>query len=87
MTTEGLAKELETLGRGTGPVALVLAGLAAATCAASEGLLTRLPGPLAAGGQAGTTSLIRNYLAFPRGISGRELALRPSSRRSCSVPS
>lgn len=60
---------------GAGP-----AGLAAATYAASEGLRTLLLEPLAAGGQAGTTSLIRNYLGFPRGISGRELALRASEQ-------
>jgi thioredoxin reductase (NADPH) len=35
---------------------------------------------LATGGQAGTTSLIRNYLGFPRGISGRELAWRASQQ-------
>jgi thioredoxin reductase (NADPH) len=56
---------------GAGP-----AGLAAATYAASEGLRTLLAERLAAGGQAGTTSLIRNYLGFPRGISGRDLAQR-----------
>jgi thioredoxin reductase (NADPH) len=44
--------------------------------AASEGLTTLLVEPEAVGGQAGTTSVIRNYLGFPRGISGRELASR-----------
>jgi thioredoxin reductase (NADPH) len=58
---------------GAGP-----AGLAAATYAASEGLRTLLLERLAAGGQAGTTSLIRNYLGFPRGVSGQELAQRAS---------
>lgn len=52
------------------------AGLTAAMYAASEGLKTLLLEPEAIGGQAGTTSLIRNYLGFPRGISGRELASR-----------
>jgi thioredoxin reductase (NADPH) len=56
---------------GAGP-----AGLAAATYAASEGLHTLLLEREAIGGQAGTTSLIRNYLGFPRGISGGELAAR-----------
>jgi thioredoxin reductase (NADPH) len=56
------------------------AGLAATTYAASEGLRTLLLERLAAGGQAGTTSLIRNYLGFPRGISGQELALRASEQ-------
>jgi thioredoxin reductase (NADPH) len=32
------------------------------------------------GGQAGTTSLIRNYLGFPRGISGKELAARAAEQ-------
>ena len=52
------------------------AGLTAAMYAASEGLATLLLEREALGGQAGTTSLIRNYLGFPRGISGRELASR-----------
>jgi thioredoxin reductase (NADPH) len=52
------------------------AGLTAAMYAASEGLKTLMLEPEAIGGQAGTTSLIRNYLGFPRGISGRELASR-----------
>jgi thioredoxin reductase (NADPH) len=54
---------------GAGP-----AGLSAATYGASEGLRTLLLEPEALGGQAGTSSLIRNYLGFPRGISGRVLA-------------
>jgi thioredoxin reductase (NADPH) len=52
------------------------AGLTAAMYAASEGLKTLMLEPEAIGGQAGTTSLIRNYRGFPRGISGRELASR-----------
>jgi thioredoxin reductase (NADPH) len=52
------------------------AGLAAAVYAASEGLQTAVIEREAIGGQAGTSSLIRNYLGFPRGISGAELALR-----------
>jgi thioredoxin reductase (NADPH) len=56
---------------GAGP-----AGLAAAVYAASEGLRTVLVERETVGGQAGTSSLIRNYLGFPRGISGAELAQR-----------
>ncbi len=52
------------------------AGLAAAVYAASEGLVTMVIEREAVGGQAGTSSLIRNYLGFPRGISGAELAQR-----------
>ena len=56
---------------GAGP-----AGLAAAVYAASEGLSTALLELEAFGGQAGTSSRIRNYPGFPRGISGAELAWR-----------
>jgi thioredoxin reductase (NADPH) len=56
---------------GAGP-----AGLAAAVYGASEGLRTLAVEPEALGGQAGTSSLIRNYLGFTRGIGGAELALR-----------
>jgi thioredoxin reductase len=54
---------------GAGP-----SGLSAAVYAASEGLRTVVLEPLAMGGQAGSSSLIRNYLGFPRGISGTRLA-------------
>jgi thioredoxin reductase (NADPH) len=56
---------------GAGP-----AGLSAAVYAASEGLKTILIEKEAMGGQAGTSSLIENYLGFPQGISGAELAER-----------
>jgi thioredoxin reductase (NADPH) len=56
---------------GAGP-----AGLAAAVYGASEGLRTVVLEAEAVGGQAGTSSMIRNYLGFPRGISGRRLATR-----------
>jgi thioredoxin reductase (NADPH) len=56
---------------GAGP-----AGLSAAVYAASEGLSTLLLEREAIGGQAGSSSLIRNYLGFPRGISGASLATR-----------
>ena len=62
------------------------AGLSAAVSAESEGLRTALIEPTAMGGQAGTSSMIRNYLGFPRGISGAELAARRSSKPSCSGP-
>ena len=51
-------------------------GLSAAVYAESEGLRTALIEPTAMGGQAGTSSMIRNYLGFPRGVSGAELAAR-----------
>ena len=53
---------------GAGP-----AGLAASVYAASEGLDVLTTDSLAAGGQAGTSALIENYLGFPTGISGAEL--------------
>lgn len=52
------------------------AGLAAAVYGASEGLKTLLVEREAAGGQAGTTSRIENYLGFPAGLSGGDLARR-----------
>src|SRR6202035_4236326 len=56
---------------GAGP-----AGLAAGVYAASEGLRTAVVEAVAPGGQAGTTSMIENYLGFPGGISGSQLASR-----------
>lgn len=56
---------------GAGP-----AGLAAAVYAASEGLRTVLLERSAVGGQAGSSSLIENYLGFPAGIAGADLAER-----------
>ena len=52
------------------------AGLATAVYASSEGLNTVVLEAEAIGGQAGTSSMIRNYLGFPRGISGMRLAQR-----------
>ncbi|KRE62074.1 FAD-dependent oxidoreductase [Nostocoides sp. Soil756] len=52
------------------------AGLATAVYAASEGLSTVVLDASAIGGQAGTSSMIRNYLGFPRGIAGMRLAQR-----------
>ncbi len=51
-------------------------GLAAAVYAASEGLQTVIIEDTAIGGQAGTSSRIENYLGFPGGISGGDLAFR-----------
>ena len=56
---------------GAGP-----AGLSAAVYGASEGLSTLVLESLAVGGQAGTSSRIRNFLGFPSGIGGDELAER-----------
>ena len=56
---------------GAGP-----AGLAAAVYAASEGLSTIVIEGSAPGGQAGTSSKIENYLGFPTGVSGAQLASR-----------
>jgi thioredoxin reductase (NADPH) len=60
---------------GAGP-----AGLAAAVYAASEGLDTLIVEGEAVGGQAGTSALIRNYLGFPSGIGGAELASRAAEQ-------
>jgi thioredoxin reductase (NADPH) len=56
---------------GAGP-----AGLAAAVYGSSEGLVTAALDTVATGGQAGTSSRIENYLGFPSGLSGAELADR-----------
>jgi thioredoxin reductase (NADPH) len=56
------------------------AGLAAAVYGASEGLKTLLVEREAPGGQAGTTSRIENYLGFPSGLSGSDLARRAVSQ-------
>ena len=56
---------------GAGP-----AGLAAAVCGSSEGLDTLVVERDAIGGQAGSSSMIRNYLGFARGIGGAELTRR-----------
>ncbi|HEY7234865.1 MAG TPA: FAD-dependent oxidoreductase [Gemmatimonadaceae bacterium] len=60
---------------GAGP-----SGLAAAVYAASEGLDALVVESSAPGGQAGTSSRIENYLGFPAGISGDELAARAYSQ-------
>jgi thioredoxin reductase (NADPH) len=60
---------------GAGP-----AGLGAAVYGASEGLRTAMIEREATGGQAGTSSRIENYLGFPKGLSGAELAQRATTQ-------
>jgi thioredoxin reductase (NADPH) len=69
--TEAAAAEYDTVIVGAGP-----SGLAAAVYGASEGLHTIVIEREAPGGQAGTSSRIENYLGFPAGVSGDELASR-----------
>jgi len=71
LSTEPAAAEYDTVVVGAGP-----AGLAAAVYGASEGLRTIVIEREAPGGQAGTSSRIENYLGFPSGVSGEELASR-----------
>ncbi len=66
---DGATADVLVVGSGPG-------GLAAAVYAASEGLTVIVLDSLAPGGQAGTSSKIENYLGFPTGISGNELARR-----------
>jgi len=56
------------------------AGLANAVYAASEGLRTVLIASHATGAQAGTSSLIENYLGFPSGVTGADLATRATTQ-------
>jgi thioredoxin reductase (NADPH) len=56
------------------------AGLGAAVYSGSEGLKTLMIEKEAVGGQAGTSSRIENYLGFPNGISGSELARRATTQ-------
>jgi len=56
------------------------AGLGAAVYSASEGLRTAMIEREAPGGQAGTSSRIENYLGFPKGLSGADLARRASAQ-------
>lgn len=62
-------REFDVVIVGAGP-----AGLSAAVYGASEGLSTLVVDNGGIGGQATSSSLIRNYLGFPRGVSGRQLA-------------
>src|SRR3954447_26589981 len=70
-TTISDGAEFDVVVVGAGP-----GGLAAAVYATSEGLSTLVVERESVGGQAGSSSLIRNYLGFARGISGTELAMR-----------
>jgi thioredoxin reductase (NADPH) len=71
MQTRALKAFYDVIVIGAGP-----AGLAAAVYAASEGLRTILVERSAPGGQAGTSSNIVNYLGFPSGVAGADLARR-----------
>jgi thioredoxin reductase (NADPH) len=70
-TQLGPEREFDVVVVGAGP-----AGLTTAVYAASEGLRTLVVERQSIGGQAGASSLIRNYLGFSRGVSGSELAQR-----------
>ena len=69
--TEAIAADYDAVIVGAGP-----AGLAAAVYGASEGLRVIVVEREAPGGQAGASSRIENYLGFPAGVSGEELASR-----------
>lgn len=75
VNTRPPAASCDVLVVGAGP-----AGLAAAVYAASDGLQTMVLEPEVPGGQAGTSSLIRNYLGFRHGVSGEDLAGRASEQ-------
>lgn len=68
---EPVDRECDVAIVGAGP-----SGLSAAVYAASEGLRTVVLEPGVPGGQAGTSSMIRNYLGFPHGLNGAELTNR-----------
>ena len=71
LRTEASEESYDVIVIGAGP-----AGLAAGVYGASEGLHTLIVEPEAVGGQAGSSSRIENYLGFPQGLSGDELAKR-----------
>jgi thioredoxin reductase (NADPH) len=71
LRTEAKEESYDVIVIGGGP-----AGLAAGVYGASEGLHTLIVEPDAIGGQAGSSSRIENYLGFPQGLSGDELAKR-----------
>lgn len=75
MHTQAADKFYDLIIVGAGP-----AGLAAAVYGASEGLKTLIVEQKAPGGQAGTSSQIENYLGFPTGISGGDLARRAATQ-------
>jgi thioredoxin reductase (NADPH) len=71
VNTDPVGERFDVVIVGSGP-----AGLAAAVYGASEGLDVIVIEHRALGGQASTSSMIRNYLGFPRGVSGADLASR-----------
>jgi thioredoxin reductase (NADPH) len=71
VNTDPVGERFDVAIVGSGP-----AGLAAAVYGASEGLDVIVIEHRALGGQASTSSMIRNYLGFPRGLSGADLATR-----------
>ncbi len=75
MQTQATQPYFDLIIIGAGP-----AGLGAAVYGASEGLRTALIEREATGGQAGTSSRIENYLGFPRGLSGADLARRATAQ-------
>jgi thioredoxin reductase (NADPH) len=75
MQTHAKSEQYDFIVIGGGP-----AGLGAAVYAASEGLRTILIERYATGGQAGTSSQIENYLGFPSGVSGADLARRATTQ-------
>jgi thioredoxin reductase (NADPH) len=77
LSTEARSDYYDLVILGAGP-----AGLAAAVYGASEGLCTLLVEPDAPGGQAGSSSRIENYLGFPSGLSGADLARRAYTQAS-----
>jgi len=75
MTTRARQPFYDLIIIGAGP-----AGLAGAVYGASEGLRTVVIEKEAAGGQAGTSARIENYLGFPQGISGADLTRRATTQ-------
>ena len=75
LQTDALAPFYDLIIIGGGP-----AGLGAAVYGASEGLKTVMIEREATGGQAGTSSRIENYLGFPKGLTGAELATRATAQ-------
>jgi len=75
MTTQAQQPFYDLIIVGAGP-----AGLGGAVYGASEGLRTVVIDKDAAGGQAGTSARIENYLGFPQGISGADLARRATTQ-------
>ncbi|MFH1103353.1 MAG: FAD-dependent oxidoreductase, partial [Actinomycetota bacterium] len=75
LQTEAKAPFYDVVVAGAGP-----AGLAAGVYGASEGLRVAVIEREATGGQAGTSSRIENYLGFPKGISGTDLARRAAAQ-------